>query len=1132
MRALVLEHLRSNPVGLYGDLLAERGIVFDRVLLDAGDPLPDWRRYDLLVVMGGGMSAYQEDDYPWLVREKTAIREAVHAGVPYFGVCLGSQLLASALGARVYRGAAPELGVNPVLLTEAARRDPVFRGFPADLEAFEWHSDTFELPEGAVLLARSPRYENQAYRLGRVAYAIQCHLEPTLEDVRDWFAAWPSLLDTFEERHGTGSVDRFFTDYAETIPLLHRTARQLFARWLEHSLAGGRLTLHRRGRRAAASDDLLGRAAERACIRGLLADAHQGRSGVLILRGPSGIGKTALLAEAVTAASGLRVVHVVGDLADRDRPYGGLAAICEPFLHLLDDVPEPESSALRYALGMGGVRGDLLAVSAATLWLVDVASRAEPLLICVDGADFLDEESQRVIEFVAGRLDAEGIALVLAVHGSEAFAELPVDEIPLPPLGSRAAKELLERIADLTPSVAERIAAVAGGNPLALLVIPASLSAAQRRGEEPLGDALATRSSAEQAYLHRLLALPEPTQRMLLIAGLAGTRERDRLGAAWRAAGLDLDGLRPALDEGLAGWTVTDRFEFAHPLVRTTSIYNSQPSARRAAHAALAETARDAHARAWHAARAIISADERVALELCTVADEAADHQAFSSAARAYDLAARLTYEGSARVSRTLAAARAAAAAGHLTAALDHVGVARSLVTEPAARAAVDRLHGQLETRRGSAGAARDILVVGAEQRAATDPAEAASMLAEAVIPALRAGSPADAVALGRRARELADSANARLAHGIALLLSGDYVAGSDLVAAVSSGDLEPAQRPYLGLGLLFSGRAEKAASLLSELVTAARSSGSLLTMPYALVRLAGAELELGQWPEAARHLYEAETLAAESGQTVDQGLALGALAWLHAAQGEAEECQACAHDALAIADLLGVGSRFQAVSALGLLELGRRRPEAALEHLEPLHESQIVSGWSDAAVAPHLTVDLVVAYAAAGIRTKARETAERFAAEADRVRRPSAAVAAAICRGVATSGEEAQQHLTKALAAPADVLRPLDRARAQLVLAELLISEGREVEAGAKLAAAAAAFTGLGARPWAERTRTLLIQIGSTVEQVAAPPPLPAAQAAVIECVRSGLSIHETARRLLLTERTVAHRLRFGEAA
>jgi GMP synthase-like glutamine amidotransferase len=183
MRALALEHLRSNTVGIYGDVLRDHGIEVNPVRLDLGEPLPDWRNYDLLVVMGGGMSAYEEDAYPWLTAEKRAIREAVTAGVPYFGVCLGSQLLASALGARVFKGPEPELGVNPVFLCDAARFDPVFRGFPPDLEVFEWHSDTFELPDGAVRLARSSRYENQAIRVGQTAYAIQCHLETTLKDV-------------------------------------------------------------------------------------------------------------------------------------------------------------------------------------------------------------------------------------------------------------------------------------------------------------------------------------------------------------------------------------------------------------------------------------------------------------------------------------------------------------------------------------------------------------------------------------------------------------------------------------------------------------------------------------------------------------------------------------------------------------------------------------------------------------------------------------------------------------------------------------------------------------------------------------------------------------------------------------
>src|SRR5262245_11215195 len=222
MRALALEHLHSNSVGVYGDVLLDRGIEVDRVRLDLGEALPDWREYDLLVVMGGGMSVYEEEAYPWLVAEKRAIREAVTTGCPYFGVCLGSQLLASALGSRVFRGPEPELGVNPIFLCEAARRDPVFRAFPPDIEVFEFHSDTLDLPEGAVRLARSPRYENQAFHVGRTAYAIQCHLEPSLDDARDWFDA-PSLAQTFEARYGRGSVAGFLEEYARTMPLLQQT---------------------------------------------------------------------------------------------------------------------------------------------------------------------------------------------------------------------------------------------------------------------------------------------------------------------------------------------------------------------------------------------------------------------------------------------------------------------------------------------------------------------------------------------------------------------------------------------------------------------------------------------------------------------------------------------------------------------------------------------------------------------------------------------------------------------------------------------------------------------------------------------------------------------------------------------
>src|SRR5688572_18080143 len=130
-------------------------------MLHEGDAIPDWRPYDFLVVMGAGVNVWDHDENPWIAAEKETIREAVLAGVPYFGVCFGAQLLASAFGANNYRGMEAELGINQVFLTAAARNDPVFRGFPPDLEVCQWHSNHFALPSGAIRLARSPRYENR-----------------------------------------------------------------------------------------------------------------------------------------------------------------------------------------------------------------------------------------------------------------------------------------------------------------------------------------------------------------------------------------------------------------------------------------------------------------------------------------------------------------------------------------------------------------------------------------------------------------------------------------------------------------------------------------------------------------------------------------------------------------------------------------------------------------------------------------------------------------------------------------------------------------------------------------------------------------------------------------------------------
>lgn len=235
---LVLQHAGCEPPGVYEDELAARGVPLRRVLLDEGGELPDWRPFAGILVMGGAMGAYDDQRHPWLGPEKRLIAQAVAAGRPYWGVCLGAQLLAASLGAAVLRGPRPELGVLPVSLTEHAATDPVFAGAPASFPTLQWHGDTYELPPGAVQLARSERYEQQAFALGR-AYALQFHLEVDAQLAEQWMAI-PDYVAELEQLDGPGAPQRMLEQVraaeAQSVPL----ARKLFGAWLERvvGLAG------------------------------------------------------------------------------------------------------------------------------------------------------------------------------------------------------------------------------------------------------------------------------------------------------------------------------------------------------------------------------------------------------------------------------------------------------------------------------------------------------------------------------------------------------------------------------------------------------------------------------------------------------------------------------------------------------------------------------------------------------------------------------------------------------------------------------------------------------------------------------------------------------------------------------
>jgi GMP synthase (glutamine-hydrolysing) len=232
---LVLQHIACEPPGVFEDVLRERGARLHRVELDEGEPLPGRHGFDAIIAMGGPMSVNDEDEHPWLRDEKALVADAVRAGTPFFGVCLGVQLLAASLGARVYTGAEPEVGLLPVELTVEGQADPVFAGTPSPLVTLQWHGDTFDLPSGATLLASSPAYPHQAFRVGN-AYGVQFHLEVSAEMAREW-AGVPEYVTSLERTLGADEAESFLAAIATAADGMRSVGRDLFERWLDRIVA-------------------------------------------------------------------------------------------------------------------------------------------------------------------------------------------------------------------------------------------------------------------------------------------------------------------------------------------------------------------------------------------------------------------------------------------------------------------------------------------------------------------------------------------------------------------------------------------------------------------------------------------------------------------------------------------------------------------------------------------------------------------------------------------------------------------------------------------------------------------------------------------------------------------------------
>jgi GMP synthase-like glutamine amidotransferase len=218
------------PPGTVDEYLDAAGIAYCLHHPYSGDPLPDVRDVSALIVMGGAMGADDDLRYPFLSDLKIFIRQVVSSGIPYLGICLGGQLLAAALGARVESNRWEELGSMKVALTAEGRRDALFEGLPVDFDTFQWHHDSFDLPEGAVLLASSTVCRHQAFRVGSAAWGTQFHPEVTELIIRDWCKWDPAT---------SARIDELLADF-RTIEIPYRAAaKRMLANFLLTAGPGG-----------------------------------------------------------------------------------------------------------------------------------------------------------------------------------------------------------------------------------------------------------------------------------------------------------------------------------------------------------------------------------------------------------------------------------------------------------------------------------------------------------------------------------------------------------------------------------------------------------------------------------------------------------------------------------------------------------------------------------------------------------------------------------------------------------------------------------------------------------------------------------------------------------------------------
>jgi GMP synthase-like glutamine amidotransferase len=233
MHFVIFQHIACEHPGVFRRFFAKDGIATTAIELDEGDKMPDLSSFDALMVMGGPMDVWQEDEHPWLTEEKAAIRHAVvDLKMPYLGLCLGHQLLAQALGGDVGLSARPEIGIMDVNLNEAGFKSPFLKGLSKTQKCLQWHSaEITKTPDGAEVLASSPACKVQAMSYGDRAFSMQYHVELEEDTVPNW-GAIPEYKLALESALGANALPRLEAEASANMMGFNSSAKVLFKNFM------------------------------------------------------------------------------------------------------------------------------------------------------------------------------------------------------------------------------------------------------------------------------------------------------------------------------------------------------------------------------------------------------------------------------------------------------------------------------------------------------------------------------------------------------------------------------------------------------------------------------------------------------------------------------------------------------------------------------------------------------------------------------------------------------------------------------------------------------------------------------------------------------------------------------------